>query len=106
MNLCLRTVLFAAFLLLSVSKGFALGTEAFGNEPLSPLNYKEWKVIAEVVNVKSRVYQRWVNGNEHLYYAGSVDDLNRVLKSFAAAEMPIHEVVLRPDAGPVLETWL
>jgi HEAT repeat protein len=34
-----------------------------------------------------------------MYYAGGVDDLNRVLKSFAAAEMPVHEVVLRPGPG-------
>jgi HEAT repeats len=99
MNAILRAGLLLALLVLPVTKCFALGTEEFGNEPLSPENYKQWKGIAEVINDKSRVYQNWVNGNEHMYFAGSTDDLNRVLKSFAAAEMPVHEVVLRPDPG-------
>ena len=82
-----------------VARVFALGTEEFGNEPLSPANYEAWPGIAEVVNDKSRVYQSWVNGNENMYYAGGVDELNRVLKLFAAAKIPLREVVFRPDAG-------
>jgi HEAT repeat protein len=88
-----------ALLVLPATRCLALGTEEFGNKPLSALNYPNWKGIIDVVNDKSRVYQRWVNGNEHMFYEGGIDDLNRVLKNFAAAEMPVHEVVLRPDPG-------
>src|SRR5262245_14465128 len=94
-----RALALAVVVLVPVARCLALGTEEFGNDPLSPENYKQWKGIAEVVNDKSRVYQVWVNGNEHMYFAGGVDELNRVLKAFAAAEMPTHEVVLRPDPG-------
>jgi hypothetical protein len=87
--------LFFAF----AARALAAGTEQFGNEPLSPANYEAWPGIAEVVNDKSRVYQSWVNGNENMYYAGSADELNRVLKLFAAAKIPLREVVFRPDPG-------
>ena len=100
MNAFIRTSLvLSALLVVPAATCLALGTEEFGNKPLSALNYPNWKGIIDVVNDKSRVYQRWVNGNEHMYYEGGIDDLNRVLKSLAAAEMPVHEVVLRPDAG-------
>jgi HEAT repeats len=99
MNACCRAAVLVALLVVPAARSFALGSEDFGNKPLSPLNYAQWKGIAEVANDKSRVYQQWVNGNESMYYAGSVDDLNRVLANFAAAEMPVHDVVLRPDPG-------
>jgi len=99
MHACLRSGLLFALLVLPIAKCLALGTEEFGNEPLSEANYTAWPRIAAVVNDKSRVYQNWVNGNENFYYAGGSAELNRVLKSFAAAEMPVHEVVLRPDPG-------
>ncbi len=99
MNACLRAAMLVAVLVVPVTTCLAVGTEEFGNGPLSPENYKLWKGIAEVINDKSRVYQNWVNGNEQMYFAGKVDDLNRVLKAFAAADMPVHEVVLRPDPG-------
>ena len=100
MNAVIRkSLLLSALLFLPAATCLALGTEEFGNKPLSALNYPNWKGIIDVVNDKSRVYQRWVNGNEHMFYEGGIDDLNRVLKAFAAAEMQVHEVVLRPDAG-------
>ena len=99
MNRLIHATALAALFVFPAAKVFALGTEEFGNGPLSPENYKQWPRIAEVINDKSRVYQNWVNGNEHMYFAGGVDELNRVLEAFAAAEMPVREVVLRPDAG-------
>jgi hypothetical protein len=92
----------AAVLVLAVAlaaEAFAAGEEEFGNEPLSPANYEAWPGIADVVNDKSRIYQSWVNGNENMYYAGGADELNRVLKVFAATKIPVREVVFRPDPG-------
>lgn len=99
MNRLMQAAALSVLLVIPAVKGFALGTEEFGNGPLSPENYKQWPGIAEAINDKSRVYTNWVNGNEHMFFAGGADELNRVLKVFAAAEMPVHEVVLRPDAG-------
>jgi hypothetical protein len=99
MHRLIATAALAALLIIPAAKSFALGTEEFGNGPQSSENYKQWPGIIDVVNDKSRVYLSWVNGNEHLYYAGGADELNRVLKAFAAAKMPVLEVVLRPDAG-------
>jgi hypothetical protein len=85
---------------LSTSQGWAMGTEEIGNAPLSAANYSDWKGIMPLVNDSSRVFQQWVNGNEHLYYDGNVDTLNDFLKNFRAAEMKKHEVILLP--GPAV----
>jgi hypothetical protein len=79
--------------------GFA--TEAFGNEPLSELNYAAWKGIMPLVNDKARVYETWANGNERLYYKGTTKELNQALAHFAKMDVEHHVVVLRP--GPAVK---
>jgi len=76
----------------------AMATETVGNTPLSPLNYTDWKGIVPVINHKSRVYQIWVNGNEHFYYRSDARTLNAALKEFAKVQTDCRVVVLRP--GP------
>lgn len=91
-----------------------LGTEQFGNEPLSPQNYTDWPGVVPVVNDPSRVYCNWVNGNEHLYYRGDARALNAALRKFAQLENGPREVVLRPGPGrtksfegkPVAFDWM
>lgn len=80
------------------SHAWALGEEDFGNKPLNDANFKAWPGIMPVVNHPSRVYHRWVNGNEHCYFQGDTTTLNEVLQKFAATPEKVHEIVLRP--GP------
>src|SRR5262245_51384306 len=98
---CLHLVAAMALLLGGslVQKARALGTEELGNEPLSEKNYEAWKGIMPVVNDKARVYENWVNGNEHFYYRGGVKELNATLAHFAKVEVAHHVVVLRPGPG-------
>ncbi len=83
------------------SKTWALGMEGFGNSPLNAQNYLKWPGIMPVINHHSRVYNTWVNGNEHFYYSGKNQDLNQVLKKFSETELDVREVVLRPKPGIV-----
>jgi len=83
------------------SQAWALGEEHFGNAPLNELNYREWPGIMPLVNHPSRVYQTWVNGNEHFYYRGDAAALTDALRKFAARDAKLHEVVLRPGPGVV-----
>jgi hypothetical protein len=76
-------------------RAFGLGSEEFGNEPLAEANYTDWKGIVPVINDKSRVYQQWVNGNEHFYYVGKAKEVNAALAHFAKVEAKHHVVVLR-----------
>jgi hypothetical protein len=77
----------------------ALGTEEHGNKPLVAQNYAEWKDIMPVINDKARVYQRWVNGNEHFFFRGKTKELNAALANFAKIEAKHHVVVFRPGAA-------
>jgi hypothetical protein len=81
------------------NRAWGLATETFGNEPLSELNYTEWKGIMPVVNAKARVYNVGVNDNEHMFYKGTAKELNVALANFAKIEMKEHLVVLRPGPG-------
>jgi hypothetical protein len=83
----------------AAQEAWALGTETRGNEPLSPRNYEAWKGIVPIVNDKTRVYEQWVNGNEHFYYKGGTKELNAALAHFAKVEVTNHVVVLRPGPG-------
>jgi hypothetical protein len=80
---------------LLADRAWALGTEESGNEPIAEANYTDWKGLAAVVNDKSRIYQNWVNGNEHFFYSGKAKELNAVLATFAKVEVENHVVVLR-----------
>lgn len=83
------------------SHAWALGEEDFGNKPLNDANFKAWPGIMPVVNHPSRVYHRWVNGNEHCYFQGDTTTLNEVLQKFAATPEKVHEIVLRPGPATV-----
>ena len=97
---CVVAAVVMAFLgHLVAQQAWALATEKFGNEPLSELNYPEWKGIMPIVNDKARVYNVWVNGNEHMFYKGTAKELNTALANFAKIEMKEHLIVLRPGPG-------
>jgi len=81
---------------------WALGTEDFGNKPLSEVNYRDWKGIMPVINHPDRVYHRWVNGGEGFYFRGNTQALNGYLRKFALLDADVREVVIRP--GPAT-TW-
>ncbi len=77
---------------------FALGTETFGNAPAA--KQPEWAVgVIDVVNLKSRVYSYWVNGNENFFYRGDAAALNEALKAFAAIKDDERRVILLPGTG-------
>lgn len=76
-----------------------LGMETIGSDqPVA--EQQEWAggVIA-VVDLASRVYSCWVNGNENFYYRGDTEELNATLSDFAAVAADVREVVLRPGPG-------
>lgn len=78
---------------------FARGEESFGNKPLAAANYADWQGVLPVINSPQRIYTTWVNGNEHFYFQGDVDQLNEVLRDFAKVETPVRELVIRPENG-------
>ncbi len=89
----------AGCLLAGGGRAFGLGEEQVGNQPLSAANYTDWKGLIDVVNDTNRVYYSWVNGNENFYFAGDTAKLNAALKAFAASDVAVKEVVLRPEPG-------
>ena len=96
----LRTSCIALAVVLAAAANVrALGTEEFGNDPVSPQNYEAWPGLADVINDKSRIYYSWINGHEEHFFAGKMDQLNAALKKFAAVQMPDHVVLLRPGPG-------
>lgn len=95
----LRSIAAVALMLLTVSNGWSMGTESFGNEPFSGVNYVTWPNVMPVINDAHRVYHTWVNGNEHFYFAGDTIALNAALKNFAAIKADRLTIVLRPGPG-------
>jgi len=76
----------------------ALGTESFGNAPA--VAQPGWAAgIVDVVNLQSRVYSHWVNGNENFYYRGDAQALSAALRQFAAVKAQMREVIVLPGAG-------
>lgn len=87
-----------ALVLACPAAALALGEEAFGNAPRT--KQPEWAVgILEVVNLRSRVYTQWVNGNESFYYKGDANALNEAIVKFAAVKDDQRRLVLLPGAG-------
>jgi hypothetical protein len=86
-------------LAMGLSAASYLGEEHFGNSPLPADNFTAWPQIIHVVNDTSRVYHSWVNGNEHCYYQGDVETINKMLAKFADVEVANLEVILRPAPG-------
>lgn len=96
----ISTVLAMTLIVLSWNQAaFARGEESFGNKPVAASNYADWQGIMPVLNSPQRVYTTWVNGNEHFYFRGDVDQFNQVLRDFAKVETPVRELVIRPESG-------
>ena len=77
---------------------YALATEAFGNAPAA--NQPEWaKGVIDVVNLKSRVYSQWVNGNESFFYRGDAQAVNEALRQYAVVQDDVRELILFPGSG-------
>ncbi len=96
--LCACAFLPCAFLLCESGRAFAMGTESFGNKPVTAQPNWPSGVLA-AINLKSRVYSRWVNGNESFFFKGSAKALNQALKRFAALGIETREVVILPRKG-------
>ena len=85
-------------LLLPSGRLDALGTEEFGNKPVN--GQPGWaEGVVAAVNLSTRVYSRWVNGNESFYFRGGTGDLNAALEKFAAVKGDGLEVVVLPQPG-------
>jgi hypothetical protein len=88
----------AALLLALPSAVLALATETLGNAPM--VKQPEWADgVLEVVNLKSRVYSYWVNGNENFFYKGDARAVNEALRKYAAVKEDVRRVVLLPGPG-------
>lgn len=75
-----------------------MGEEAFGNAPVS--KHGEWvDGVLETANDKSRVYRRWINGNEDFCYLGDAAAMNRVITAFSKIANENKAVVLLPTRG-------
>jgi hypothetical protein len=94
---------FAGMVLLALFLAFpaavlAMGFESFGNEPV--LKQANWvQGVVNVVNLPSRVYSYWVNGDESFFYRGDAEALNEALRQFARIESDGHQLILLPGAG-------
>src|SRR5262245_16988259 len=111
MRLAAATVVVILLLALPATV-FALATETFGNAP--QVKQPEWADgVVDVVNLKSRVYSFWVNGNETFFYSGSANELNEALNKYAEVKDDVRRLILLPGAGkthsfdrkPVPFTW-
>lgn len=91
---------FAAVLALACgpTESLPMGEEKFGNEPVA--NQKEWAPgVLAAANDLSRVYRRWVNGNEDFCYRGDANKCNRVINLFASIKDEKKTLVLMPTQG-------
>ena len=94
----MRRIQLAVLVSLLPAVAAALGTENFGNAPVHA--QKDWRPgVVDAVNLTTRVYSRWVNGNESFYFQGGAAELNAALKKFAEIEAEEREVILRPGPG-------
>jgi hypothetical protein len=85
-------------LLLLPERVFALATEIFGNSPV--VKQPEWaEGILDVVNLESRVYSVWINGNEKFFYSGNRQALNQALRRFASVKDDVCQLILLPGPG-------
>jgi hypothetical protein len=97
----MKTVLSTALLAVVVtfpSSVLALGEESFGNAPRVP--QPDWaEGVIDVVNLNSRVYLQWVNGNEKFFYRGNAKALNEALRKYAAVKSEVHQLIVLPGSG-------
>jgi hypothetical protein len=100
MRIVVGTALVSLFVALPTT-ALALGTEKFGNAPV--VKQPEWaEGVVDVVNLKSRVYSQWVNGNENFYYRGNARALNEALRQFAAVKDEVRQLILLPGSEKAL----
>jgi hypothetical protein len=96
----LKAVLGTALLALALAfpnSVLALGEESFGNAPRVP--QPEWaEGVIDVVNLNSRVYSQWVNGNENFFYRGNAKALNEALRKYAAVKDDVRQLILLPGS--------
>ena len=84
--------------LLSTSSVWSLGEETIGNKPVHA--QPQWpQNILPVINDSSRVYRRWINGNEEFFFVADQAAVNRILAAFAEVKIDKREFILRPDSG-------
>ena len=91
----------AVLTLCLTSKAWPMGTEDFGDSPLSEMNYKDWPDIMPLLKSQTRVYHSWVNGNEQFYYQGDTKSVNNALQKFVAVKTEVRQALLRPGHGIV-----
>jgi hypothetical protein len=97
MKAIIATALVTLFLSLPET-ALALGTETFGNALV--VKQSDWADgVVDVVNLKSRVYSQWVNGNENFFYRGNAPALNEALSKYAAVKADVRELILLPGSG-------
>ncbi len=86
-----------ALVLALPGSALALLTATFGNAPMT--RQPGWADgVLEVVNLESRVYAVWVNGNESFYYRGDGRALNEAVRKYASVK-GVRQVVLLPRSG-------
>src|SRR4051812_39419610 len=86
-----------ALLLVLPAPVFALATESFGNAPVT--KQPDWaEGVVDVVNLKSRVYSFWVNGNETFYYRGNGQAVHEALRKYAAVKSDVRQLILLPGS--------
>lgn len=90
-----------AMLVLALPRqAFALAMETFGNQHV--VRQPDWADgVLEVVNLESRVYSYWVNGNESFFYAGNSRALNEALRKYASVQTDYRALILLP--GPATQ---
>jgi len=81
---------------LSAQPAGAWGMEDFGPAGGHIGRSADWpKGVEGVLRHPSRVYRKWVNGNENAYYDGDIEAVNELLQLFAKVDLTSHHVVLR-----------
>lgn len=76
----------------------AMGTEELGNRPVT--GQKEWpEGTLDAINLPTRVYSRWINGNESFFYQGATADLQATLEKFATIKTSHRRIVFRASRG-------
>ena len=94
------SLLFIVLAILScprVSHGMAeerVGSDSLNGQPT--IAQPGWPIgIIELLRHDSRVYSRWVNGNESFYFNASPDELNALIRFFSQTRMRDHELWLK-----------
>jgi len=92
---------FVALVSVMPAKVGALGTETLGNAPV--VKQPDWaEGVVDVVNLKSRVYSQWVNGNENFFYRGDSQAANEAIRHYALIKDDVRELILLPGSGRAL----